>query len=174
MSQASDQGDVKEKEVEVVVDDSEKVQVEDDKDQICGQEGAVVVAEEIKDSDENEKSLMPSAKEEEEAIRKKYRGLLPRKPPLISKDHDRAFFDSADWALGKQGAQKPKGPLEALRPKLQPTPHHQMRSRRSVYAPSEDDNEASSSDYQSGTLDGDNNNNNTAKEDEIQRFHETT
>lgn len=44
---------------------------------------------------------------------------MPKKPPLISKDHERAFFDSADWALGKQGAEKPKGPLEALRPKLQ-------------------------------------------------------
>ncbi|KAG1330494.1 hypothetical protein COCNU_02G004620 [Cocos nucifera] len=95
---------------------------------------------------------------QEEAIRKKYGGMLPKKPPLISKDHERAYFDSADWALGKvllyesvsirlydvvfiqpnqlgiryssnsiysysqqQGAPggKPKGPLEALRPKLQ-------------------------------------------------------
>ncbi|XP_056856279.1 uncharacterized protein LOC130505698, partial [Raphanus sativus] len=46
------------------------------------------------------------------------------------KDHERAFFDSADWALGKQKGQKPKGPLEALRPKLQPTPHQQPRARR--------------------------------------------
>ncbi|KAI5414726.1 hypothetical protein KIW84_040264 [Lathyrus oleraceus] len=60
--------------------------------------------------------------QEENAVRKKYGERLPRKPPLISKDHERAYFDSADWALGKQGAQKPKGPLEALRPKLQPTP----------------------------------------------------
>ncbi|XP_026459834.1 uncharacterized protein LOC113360545 [Papaver somniferum] len=50
-------------------------------------------------------------------------------------DHERAFFDSANWALGKQGKAKPKGPLEALRPKLQPTPHQQARSRRSAYAP---------------------------------------
>ncbi|KAG0481412.1 hypothetical protein HPP92_012270 [Vanilla planifolia] len=55
-----------------------------------------------------------------------------KKTPLISKDHERAFFDSADWALGKQGG-KPKGPLEALRPKLQPT-QQQARSRRSAYA----------------------------------------
>jgi hypothetical protein len=34
-------------------------------------------------------------------LKKKYGGLLPKKPPLISKDHERAFFDSADWALGK-------------------------------------------------------------------------
>ncbi|KAH9295289.1 hypothetical protein KI387_038877, partial [Taxus chinensis] len=75
---------------------------------------------------------MPSSQQEEVAIKKKYGGLVPKKPPLISKDHERAFFDSADWALGKQG--KPKGPLEALRPKLQPTPHQQVRSRRSSYA----------------------------------------
>ncbi|XP_019429809.1 PREDICTED: uncharacterized protein LOC109337300 isoform X2 [Lupinus angustifolius] len=73
----------------------------------------------------------------EEAIKKKYGGLIPKKPPLISKDHERAYFDSADWALGKQGAQKPKGPLEALRPKLQPTQQH-ARSRRSAYAPADD------------------------------------
>ncbi|CAJ1932029.1 unnamed protein product [Sphenostylis stenocarpa] len=80
---------------------------------------------------------MPSSQEEEQAIKKKYGGMLPKKPPLISKDHERAYFDSADWALGKQGAQKPKGPLEALRPKLQPTQQH-ARSRRSAYAPADD------------------------------------
>ncbi|KAJ0807839.1 putative endosulphine [Helianthus annuus] len=65
-----------------------------------------------------EDNPMPSPAQEEAVIKKKYGGLLPRKTPLISKDHDRAFFDSADWALGK-GSQKSKGPLEALRPKLQ-------------------------------------------------------
>lgn len=96
--------------------------------------------EELKDSDQNgENSVaMPSPQQEEEAIKKKYGGILPKKKPLISKDQDRAFFDSADWALGKQGAQKPKGPLEALRPKLQPSPQHQVRSRRSAYAPADD------------------------------------
>ncbi|XP_006855706.2 uncharacterized protein LOC18445507 isoform X2 [Amborella trichopoda] len=86
---------------------------------------------------EEESANMPSCQAEEEVIKKKYGGIIPKKPPLISKDHERAFFDSADWALGKQGApagQKPKGPLEALRPKLQPTPHQQVRSRRSAYA----------------------------------------
>ncbi|XP_010526135.1 PREDICTED: uncharacterized protein LOC104803780 isoform X2 [Tarenaya hassleriana] len=62
---------------------------------------------------------MPSSQEEEAAVKKKYGGIVPKKPPLISKDHERAYFDSADWALGKQGVKKPKGPLEALRPKLQ-------------------------------------------------------
>ncbi|KAI4333363.1 hypothetical protein L6164_018187 [Bauhinia variegata] len=78
---------------------------------------------------------MPSSQEQEEVIKKKYGGMLPKKTPLISKDHERAYFDSADWALGKQGVEKPKGPLEALRPKLQPT-QQQTRYRKSPYAPS--------------------------------------
>uniref|UniRef100_K3XMZ6 cAMP-regulated phosphoprotein 19-related protein n=1 Tax=Setaria italica TaxID=4555 RepID=K3XMZ6_SETIT len=69
--------------------------------------------------DQTEDNSMPSAQQQEEAIKKKFGGLMPKKPPLISKDHERAYFDSADWALGKQGVAKPKGPLEALRPKLQ-------------------------------------------------------
>ncbi|XP_011655690.1 uncharacterized protein LOC101217483 isoform X1 [Cucumis sativus] len=102
--------------------------------------------EQITGPDEKGENPMPSQQQEsdngfkqEETIKKKYGGIVPKKPPLISKDHERAFFDSADWALGKQGgAQKPKGPLEALRPKLQPTPHQQVRSRRSAYAPADD------------------------------------
>ncbi|CAK9316721.1 unnamed protein product [Citrullus colocynthis] len=95
--------------------------------------------EQIPGPDEKGENPMPSQQQEEEIIKKKYGGIVPKKPPLISKDHERAFFDSADWALGKQGgAQKPKGPLEALRPKLQPTPHQQVRSRRSAYAPADD------------------------------------
>ncbi|BFG16703.1 hypothetical protein CerSpe_029770 [Prunus speciosa] len=89
--------------------------------------------EDLKASNENHENPMPSPQQEEATIKKKYGGILPRKPPLISKDHERAYFDSADWALGKQGA-KPKGPLEALRPKLQPTPQQQARSRRSSYS----------------------------------------
>ncbi|KAF9684035.1 hypothetical protein SADUNF_Sadunf04G0075800 [Salix dunnii] len=94
-----------------------------------------------------DKSSMPSSKQEEEAVKKKYGGILPKKPPLISKDHERAYFDSADWALGKQGVDKPKGPLEALRPKLQPT-QQQTRYRKSPYAPAngEDAGNASSED----------------------------
>ncbi|XP_048135042.1 ribosome biogenesis protein erb1 [Rhodamnia argentea] len=83
---------------------------------------------------DSEKSA-PSSQEEEAVIKKKYGGIMPKKPPLISKDHERAYFDSADWALGKQGGEKPKGPLEALRPKLQPT-QQQTRYRKSPYAPS--------------------------------------
>ncbi|KAI5679001.1 hypothetical protein M9H77_09951 [Catharanthus roseus] len=77
----------------------------------------------------------PCPELEEERIKKKYGGLLRKKHPLISKDHDHAFFDSADWVLGKQGV-----PLEELPPKLQPTPHLQIRSRRSAYAPSSEGN----------------------------------
>ncbi|CAA2971274.1 Hypothetical predicted protein [Olea europaea subsp. europaea] len=73
------------------------------------------------DIDVKDENLMPVQQQEEELIKKKYGGLLPKKASLISKDHEHAFFDSADWALGKQGAQKSKGPLEALRPKLQVT-----------------------------------------------------
>ncbi|KAJ6982663.1 hypothetical protein NC653_025697 [Populus alba x Populus x berolinensis] len=114
--------DVKEQEFS---DDAAENQVENDGDQ--------------KELDLNRENPMLSPEQEEEIIKKKYGGMLSKKKPLISKDHERAFFDSADWALGKQGAQKPKGPLEALRPKLQPTPQHQMRSRRSAYAPADDD-----------------------------------
>ncbi|VVA94610.1 unnamed protein product [Arabis nemorensis] len=92
---------------------------------------------ENKVSDEMENHKQPSSESEENAIKKKYGGLLPKKIPLISKDHERAFFDSADWALGKQKGQKPKGPLEALRPKLQPTPHQQPRARRMAYSSGE-------------------------------------
>nr|AAU90324.2 Negatively light-regulated protein, putative [Solanum demissum] len=70
--------------------------------------------------------------EQEELMKKKYGGLVKKKPPLITKDHERAFFDSADWALGKQGGQKAKTPAEALRPKLEPTPHQQLRTRLSA------------------------------------------
>ncbi|XP_056161327.1 uncharacterized protein LOC130134662 isoform X2 [Syzygium oleosum] len=48
-------------------------------------------------------------------------------------DHARAFFDSADWALCKQGAamnQESTVPMETLRPKLQRTPHQQLPPRR--------------------------------------------
>ncbi|KAA8527396.1 hypothetical protein F0562_034889 [Nyssa sinensis] len=68
-----------------------------------------------------------------ESIGKKYGGLVPKKKPLISKDHERAFFDSADWALCKQGAgmnQKSTVAIETLRPKLQRTPHQQLPPRR--------------------------------------------
>ncbi|KGN47394.1 uncharacterized protein LOC101208744 [Cucumis sativus] len=63
----------------------------------------------------------------------RYGGLTPRKKPLISKDHERAFFDSADWALCKQGAGLYNNiALEKLQPKLQRTPRPQLPPRRPV------------------------------------------
>lgn len=59
MSQTNDVEGVKEKKV---MNDGEKIQVDDGKDQIFGEE--VAVSEELKNSDENEKNLMPSATEE--------------------------------------------------------------------------------------------------------------
>ncbi|CAO2817259.1 unnamed protein product [Amaranthus hypochondriacus] len=94
--------------------------------------------------EEENSSAMPSAHEQEASVKKKYGGIVPKKPPLISKDHERAYFDSADWALGKQGVAKPKGPLEALRPKLQPT-QQQTRYRRSPCAPAGEDGENATS-----------------------------
>lgn len=76
--------------------------------------------------------LLAYIQEQEELMKKKYGGLVKKKPPLITKDHERAFFDSADWALGKQGGHKAKTPAEALRPKLEPTPHQQLRTRLSA------------------------------------------
>ncbi|KAI4314140.1 hypothetical protein L6164_027076 [Bauhinia variegata] len=152
-------------------EDVKKQEFVDDipKDQV----GSDNPADDLKASDKNDENPMPSSQQEEEAIKKKYGGMLPKKTPLISKDHERAYFDSADWALGKQGAQKPKGPLEALRPKLQPTPHQQVRPRRSAYAPADEgeveggNNDASLED-RSGTEDvgNDNNNDNISTQDQ--------
>ncbi|TVU37126.1 hypothetical protein EJB05_10422 [Eragrostis curvula] len=52
-------------------------------------------------------------------VEKKYGGITPKKP-LISKDHERAYFDSADWVLGKQGANSgsAQAAIESLKPKL--------------------------------------------------------
>ncbi|XP_057948434.1 uncharacterized protein LOC131144077 [Malania oleifera] len=132
------------------------------------------IIEDPKHSAENDENPFPSPQQEEEAIKKKYGGILPKKTPLISKDHERAFFDSADWALGKQGVQKPKGPLEALRPKLQPTPQQQMRSRRSAYAPAGDvedggNNGDPSPEDQGCVLDPNNDSNSTTPPEEPNR-----
>ncbi|XP_059317339.1 uncharacterized protein LOC132067937 isoform X4 [Lycium ferocissimum] len=100
-------------------------------------------AEDPKNSEEEE-SQDPSP-EEEELMKKKYGGLVKKKPPLISKDHERAFFDSADWALGK------------------PTPHQQLRTRLSASSLTEAGEDGSNNgldqlDEQSGTpaADGEN------------------
>ncbi|XP_062210992.1 uncharacterized protein LOC133912336 isoform X2 [Phragmites australis] len=55
--------------------------------------------------------------EEEACIEKKYGGIAPKKP-LISKDHERAYFDSADWVLGKAANSSTRDAVEFLKPKL--------------------------------------------------------
>ncbi|XAR57022.1 hypothetical protein NMG60_11025020 [Bertholletia excelsa] len=80
-----------------------------------------------------EEYIAAQGQEEAASLGNKYGGLVPKKKPLISKDHERAFFDSADWALCKQGAgmnQKSTTAIETLRPKLQRTPHQQLPPRR--------------------------------------------
>eukprot|EP00267_Zea_mays_P028342 XP_008658189.1 uncharacterized protein LOC100217147 isoform X8 [Zea mays] len=77
-----------------------------------------------------------SASMEEEACgEKKYGGIAPKKKPLISKDHERAYFDSADWVLGKQAANSStRATVESLKPKLKRTPHHQLPPRKPTCA----------------------------------------
>lgn len=79
--------------------------------------------------------------EEEACAEKKYGGMAPKKP-LISKDHERAYFDSADWVLGKQAANssssstRTAAAVESLKPKLKRTPHHQLPPRKPTCASS--------------------------------------
>ncbi|KAM0954441.1 putative endosulphine [Dioscorea sansibarensis] len=87
------------------------------------------------DMESSNDDLHTNSQEEEEqaSMEKKYGGIAPKKKPLISKDNKRAYFDSADWALGKQesnvGLQN-RVPVEPLKPKLQRTPHNQLPPRR--------------------------------------------
>ncbi|XP_003558092.1 uncharacterized protein LOC100837301 isoform X2 [Brachypodium distachyon] len=72
---------------------------------------------------------------EEAYVEKKFGGIAPKKP-LISKDHERAYFDSADWVLGKQAANSSSSrpAVESLKPKLKRTPHHQLPPRNPTCA----------------------------------------
>ncbi|KAJ4722057.1 cAMP-regulated phosphoprotein-like protein [Melia azedarach] len=82
---------------------------------------------------------------EEGSTEKKYGGLVPKKKPLISKDNGRAFFDSADWELYKQGAgvsQSSTVAIETLAPKLQKTPHQQLPPRRPACTSGRDNHDA--------------------------------
>ncbi|GAB4850816.1 hypothetical protein Ancab_030116 [Ancistrocladus abbreviatus] len=92
-------------------------------------------------------NFLASQDEEGASTGMKYGGLMPKKKPLISKDHERAFFDSADWALCKQGAtnQNSTVAVESLRPKLQRTPHRQLPPRRPTCTSGLDDHEIKSS-----------------------------
>ncbi|WOH13050.1 hypothetical protein DCAR_0832559 [Daucus carota subsp. sativus] len=80
---------------------------------------------------------------ESNSAQKKYGEIMPKKKPLISKNHERAFFDSADWALCKQAAGvDPISSVyvENLQPKLQRTPHQQLPPRRPACSSGRDDN----------------------------------
>ncbi|CAO2184801.1 unnamed protein product [Urochloa humidicola] len=69
---------------------------------------------------------------EEASLQSKYGCISPKKP-IIKKDHQRAYFDSADWVLGKQGASSNSATVpatETLKPKLQRTAYHQLPPRR--------------------------------------------
>ncbi|KAK9829790.1 hypothetical protein WJX72_007932 [[Myrmecia] bisecta] len=60
-------------------------------------------------------------KEQETLLKAKYGGLQPKKK-LMPKDHK--FFDSADWALAKQGVKTESSVMadsHRLEPKLEPT-----------------------------------------------------
>ncbi|CAN1806656.1 hypothetical protein LINPERHAP1_LOCUS24754 [Linum perenne] len=82
----------------------------------------------------NQGLYAPPPPSHELQVAQKYGGLAPKKKPLIAKDHERAFFDSADWALCKQGSgistQTTTVAIETLQPKLQRTPHQQLPPRR--------------------------------------------
>ncbi|CAL4930616.1 unnamed protein product [Urochloa decumbens] len=61
---------------------------------------------------------------------------LPRSC-LLMQDHERAYFDSADWVLGKQAANSStRAATESLKPKLERTPHHQLPPRKPTCASS--------------------------------------
>ncbi|KAM0895333.1 hypothetical protein ACQ4PT_023908 [Festuca glaucescens] len=75
--------------------------------------------------------------EQQTVTEKKFGGMAPKKP-LISKDHERAYFDSADWVLGKQAANNSAeaAAIESFKPKLKRTPHHQLPPRKPACASS--------------------------------------
>lgn len=84
---------------------------------------------------EERRAVQAPQREEASSLQSKYGGISPKKP-LINKDHQRAYFDSADWVLGKhqQGASSNGTTTvpasEPLKPKLQRTAYHQLPPRR--------------------------------------------
>ncbi|RCV14633.1 hypothetical protein SETIT_2G440700v2 [Setaria italica] len=70
-------------------------------------------------ADCNANSSAAIGQEQDVVVEKKYGGMAPKKP-LISKDHERAYFDSADWVLGKEAANSSgaRAAIESLKPKL--------------------------------------------------------
>ncbi|KAI3792187.1 hypothetical protein L2E82_06059 [Cichorium intybus] len=94
----------------------------------------LLAEEEMAGYERNDEFVCKNGHEREGAtMGQKYGGLVPKKKPLISKDHERAFFDSADWALCKQGAgmnEKSTVAIETLQPKLERTPRQCLPPRR--------------------------------------------
>lgn len=81
-------------------------------------------------------SAVDIEREQEAKLAKKYGGLAKRK--IMPKDH--AYFDSADWALSKQGvkpADSAGGQVgqatTALPPRLAPQAPEELRPRRSSH-----------------------------------------
>ncbi|GBG00643.1 hypothetical protein Rsub_13359 [Raphidocelis subcapitata] len=67
-------------------------------------------------ADQTTKSALDIEREQEAMLAKKYGGALKRKAPLMPKDHK--FFDSADWALAKEGkGEQPSVAAEESLPK---------------------------------------------------------
>ncbi|KAK9865866.1 hypothetical protein WJX84_007971 [Apatococcus fuscideae] len=67
-------------------------------------------------------------KQQEEMLKQKYGGLQPKKK-LMPKDHK--YFDSADWALSKQGIKTEQVAAQeqsSLEPKLEPSVPHPRRT----------------------------------------------
>lgn len=69
-------------------------------------------------SDQTKKSAADIEREQEALLAKKYGGLLKRKQPLMPKEHK--YFDSADWALAKEGKGEQPAVTEALPPRTGP------------------------------------------------------
>ncbi|XP_066400660.1 uncharacterized protein [Miscanthus floridulus] len=106
----------------------------------CKSRGGRRRQEEMADGNSNSSASSVATGEEVQAfVEKKYGGMVPKKP-LISKDQERAYFDSADWVLGKQAANSGNAraatAIESLKPKLKRTPHHQLPPRKPTCASS--------------------------------------
>eukprot|EP00267_Zea_mays_P024696 XP_008651433.1 negatively light-regulated protein isoform X3 [Zea mays] len=95
--------------------------------------------EEMADGSSNSSASVAMGQEVQAFVENKYGGMVPKKP-LISKDQERAYFDSADWVLGKQaansGTARAATAIEFLKPKLKRTPHHQLPPRKPTCASS--------------------------------------
>ncbi|WVZ71445.1 hypothetical protein U9M48_020032 [Paspalum notatum var. saurae] len=87
---------------------------------------------------EERRAAAPQREEQASAGEGNKYGGISAKKPLITKDHQRAYFDSADWVLGKQQQQGGStttaagggGQQPLLKPKLQRTAYHQLPPRR--------------------------------------------